>query len=80
MGWPLRHSLFPNVPPYISFNSHDAKNQYKLPAGRRFLKWKMSSITPLIVRKTLINTGFRLVVSECREFTFFPLKIIGVKC
>ncbi|XP_017779155.1 PREDICTED: tubulin polyglutamylase TTLL4-like isoform X2 [Nicrophorus vespilloides] len=60
-SWPLRDSLFPNIPPYIKFNRHDdAPN--KLPGGgHRFLKWKLSTITPIVVRKTLTNTGFRLV-------------------
>ncbi|CAG2060731.1 unnamed protein product, partial [Timema podura] len=28
---------------------------------QRLLKWKLSTITPLVVRRTLLNTGFRLV-------------------
>lgn len=28
---------------------------------RRCLKWKLSSITPLVVRKTVINSGFRVI-------------------
>lgn len=62
--WPLRQSLFPNVPPYISFNSYDATAPYKLPHSSKVLKWKMSTITPLLVRRTVTNTGFRLVRSE----------------
>lgn len=62
--WPIRESLFPNVSPYIKFNSHDAEVPFVLPEGRRYLKWKLSTITPILVRKTLINTGFRLVRSE----------------
>lgn len=62
--WPLRNSLFPNVPPYISFNTYDAATPYKLPNSSKALKWKLSTITPVLVRRTLTNTGFRLVRSE----------------
>ncbi|XP_015607158.1 tubulin polyglutamylase TTLL4 isoform X2 [Cephus cinctus] len=58
---PFRRSLFPNVPPYISFQSHDSQGQSNLPFEiRRHLKWRLSSITPLLVRRTLTNSGFRL--------------------
>ncbi|GJQ80119.1 hypothetical protein Trydic_g19400 [Trypoxylus dichotomus] len=59
--WPLRESLFPHIPPYINFNTFDAQARYDLPQGRRHLKWKLSTITPILVRKTLQNTGFLLV-------------------
>ncbi|KRT81953.1 hypothetical protein AMK59_5588 [Oryctes borbonicus] len=59
--WPLRESLFPHIPPYISFNTYDAKTRFNLPPGRRYLKWKLSTITPIVVRKTLQNTGVLLV-------------------
>ncbi|GLV34593.1 Tubulin tyrosine ligase-like 4A [Carabus blaptoides fortunei] len=59
--WPVRPSLFRHVPPYILFSAHDAE-PFKLPPGvARFLKWRLSTITPVVVRKTLSNTGFRLV-------------------
>lgn len=63
-GWPLRHSLFPNIPPYLRFISHENEIAVKLPAGKKFFKWKLSTITPIIVRKTLTNSGFVLVRSE----------------
>ncbi|XP_060522806.1 tubulin monoglutamylase TTLL4-like isoform X2 [Cylas formicarius] len=59
--WPVRPSLFPNIPPYIKFRSHDTETAYKVPVGRKFFKWKLSTITPIIVRKTLTNSGFALV-------------------
>lgn len=62
--WPVRSSLFPNVPPYIAFAAHDAQQNVLPPGVGRFLKWRLSTITPVIVRKTLQNTGFRLVKSE----------------
>lgn len=61
VNWPLRESLFAHVPPYISFNSYDAPCPYVLPIGRKYLKWKLSTITPVVVRRTVINTGFSLV-------------------
>ncbi|XP_030768040.1 tubulin polyglutamylase TTLL4-like isoform X4 [Sitophilus oryzae] len=63
-SWPVRSSLFPNIPPYIKFRSPDLEIAYKLPAGKKFFKWKLSTITPVIVRKTLTNSGFALVRSE----------------
>ncbi|ENN71095.1 hypothetical protein YQE_12028, partial [Dendroctonus ponderosae] len=59
--WPVRSSLFPYVPPYVKFRPHDLETAYKLPCGRKFFKWKLSTITPIIVRKTLSNSGFALV-------------------
>lgn len=59
--WPIRESLFPNVPPYISFNSFNAEEPRKMPIGRRFFKWKLSTITPVVVRKVISNSGFPLV-------------------
>lgn len=64
VNWPLRESLFAHVPPYISFNSYDATSPYVLPNGKKYLKWKLSTITPVVVRRTLVNTGFTLVRSE----------------
>ncbi|XP_044253224.1 tubulin polyglutamylase TTLL4-like isoform X2 [Tribolium madens] len=60
-GWPLRPSLFPHIPPYIRFSTHDADSPIQVPAGRRLFKWKLSTITPAVVRKTLTNSGFALV-------------------
>ncbi|VVC41200.1 Hypothetical protein CINCED_3A015863 [Cinara cedri] len=57
----LRSSLFSNVPPYIRFTSHDVKGEsFPLPL-QRLLKWKLSSITPIVVRRTIQNSGFKLV-------------------
>ena len=59
---PLRKSLFANVPPYVAFESYDRIKRPTLPRPlRKHLKWRLTSITPLLVRKTLVNTGFRLV-------------------
>ncbi|XP_044740284.1 uncharacterized protein LOC123301553 isoform X2 [Chrysoperla carnea] len=64
----LRPSLFPNVPPYLRFYPHDQAGP-KLPATiQRQLKWRLSNITPVIVRKTLINSGFRLTREENNDW------------
>ncbi|KAK9887917.1 hypothetical protein WA026_000220 [Henosepilachna vigintioctopunctata] len=59
--WPIRESLFPNVPPYIAFSAFNAEESRKIPIGRKFFKWKLSTITPVIVRKVLTNSGFVMV-------------------
>ena len=62
--WPVRNSLFPHVPPYILFNTHNSDVPFTLPIGQKYLKWKLSRITPFIVKNTLTNSGFYLVRSE----------------
>ncbi|XP_019872064.1 tubulin monoglutamylase TTLL4 isoform X2 [Aethina tumida] len=59
--WPVRQSLFPYIPPYISFSAHSAEHPTKFPLGGRFFKWKLTTITPILVRQTLTNSGFALV-------------------
>lgn len=59
---PLRRSLFANVPPYVAFQSYDSTKIPNLPRSlRKHMKWRLTTITPLLVRKTLVNTGYRLV-------------------
>ncbi|XP_062547871.1 tubulin monoglutamylase TTLL4 isoform X5 [Armigeres subalbatus] len=58
---PLSPSLFPYVPPYITFSNHEEKGPDMPPAIHKVLKWKMTLITPIVVRKVLINSGFRLL-------------------
>ena len=54
---PIRPSYFPYVPPYINFCMHDEKSEV-LPAEiRKHLKWRMSTITPVVIRKTVGNSG-----------------------
>jgi hypothetical protein len=69
MQSPLAPSLFPNVPPFISFASFEEKGPDLPPVIHKILKWKLTSITPLLVRKVVLNTGFRLMKSEL--FTIF---------
>ncbi|GBP42687.1 Tubulin polyglutamylase TTLL4 [Eumeta japonica] len=62
----LRPSLFPRVPPYLNFVSAEETTPQKLPNSiQKHLKWKLTTITPIVVKKTLVNSGFRLVKSEC---------------
>ncbi|CAH2054752.1 unnamed protein product, partial [Iphiclides podalirius] len=62
----LRPSLFPRVPPYLKFVGHEETTPLKIPAPiQKHLKWKLTTITPIVVKKTLTNSGFRLVKSEC---------------
>ncbi|XP_039759976.1 tubulin polyglutamylase ttll-4-like isoform X2 [Pararge aegeria] len=62
----LRPSLFPRVPPYLKFIGHEETAPLKIPMPiQKHLKWKLTTITPIVVKKTLINSGFRLVKSEC---------------
>lgn len=57
----LRASLFPHVPPYIKFAAHDTKGVILPAAISRLLKWKLSTITPVVVRRTIMNSNFKLV-------------------
>ncbi|XP_045779216.1 tubulin polyglutamylase ttll-4-like isoform X1 [Maniola jurtina] len=62
----LRPSLFPRVPPYLKFVGHEETSPLKIPMPiQKHLKWKLTTITPIVVKKTLTNSGFRLVKSEC---------------
>ncbi|XP_075984355.1 uncharacterized protein LOC142982007 isoform X3 [Anticarsia gemmatalis] len=62
----LRQSLFPRVPPYLKFVGHEESASLKIPMPiQKHLKWKLTTITPIVVKKTLTNSGFRLVKSEC---------------
>ena len=58
---PFRKSLFANVAPYIAFQSHEC-NGSNLPHGiTKHLKWRLSTITPQLVRRTLTNSGYRMM-------------------
>ncbi|CAB3233718.1 unnamed protein product [Arctia plantaginis] len=62
----LRPSLFPRVPPYLKFVGPDETPVHKIPLPiQKHLKWKLTTITPIVVKRTLTNSGFRLVKSEC---------------
>lgn len=58
---PFAPSLFPNCPPYLTFSTHIEKGPAMPPIIQKILKWKLTTITPVIVRRILFNTGFRLL-------------------
>lgn len=64
---PFRRSLFSHVAPYIAFQLFDSKGPIVPYEVTRHLKWRLSTITPLIVRRTLANSGFRLM-KKCQEW------------
>jgi len=57
----LRFSMFQNLPPYLNFCLQDEKVAVLPWSIRRHLKWKLSTITPVVVRKTAVNSGFRII-------------------
>lgn len=61
---PLAPSLFSNVPPYITFATHEEKGPEMPAAVTKILKWKLTTITPIVIRKIVLNSGFRLLKSE----------------
>ncbi|XP_040563399.1 tubulin monoglutamylase TTLL4 [Lepeophtheirus salmonis] len=69
---PLSRSLFPHVPPSIHFYSHNRIPQRPLPLKlRQFLKWKLSNVTPAVIKRIVSNSGFRLLRknTNCAEWT-----------
>lgn len=56
----LIYSLFPNVSPTIYFGTRDERVE-KLPwEQRRLLRWKMSTVTPNIVKQTIGRSHFKI--------------------
>ncbi|KAL3831786.1 hypothetical protein ACJMK2_023490 [Sinanodonta woodiana] len=55
----LTVSLFPNVPPTITFVSDGEKVEQLQWEFRKLLKWRMSPITPNVVKGALSRSGFR---------------------
>ncbi|KAM5270967.1 tubulin monoglutamylase TTLL4 isoform 4-T12 [Hipposideros larvatus] len=56
----LVYSLFPNVPPTIYFSTRDERVE-KLPwEQRKLLRWKMSAVTPNIVKQTIGRSHFKI--------------------
>ncbi|KAG8432253.1 hypothetical protein GDO86_016770 [Hymenochirus boettgeri] len=53
-------SLFPNLPPTIYFGTTDEKVESLPWAQRKLLKWKMSTVTPNIVKQTIARSHFRV--------------------
>ena len=64
--YPLRKSLFPIVPPTLRFFSlTEDRNIVPLPVGvRNHLKWKLTNITPTLVRDIVRRSGFKMTRGE----------------
>ncbi|XP_037708738.1 tubulin polyglutamylase TTLL4 isoform X2 [Drosophila subpulchrella] len=54
-------SLFPYVPPYLSFSSNTKKGPRVPPDLHRVLKWRITNIMPKVVRLILANSGMRML-------------------
>ncbi|ESO93174.1 hypothetical protein LOTGIDRAFT_176747, partial [Lottia gigantea] len=71
----LRPSLFPNIPPTINFISENEKVELLPWEIRKLLKWRMSPITPNIVKSALARVGFRISKSKLKvyhSYSIFP--------
>ncbi|XP_053112737.1 tubulin monoglutamylase TTLL4 isoform X2 [Hemicordylus capensis] len=56
----LTCSLFPNVSPTVYFGTRDERVE-KLPwEQRKMLRWKMSTVTPNIVKQTIARSNFKI--------------------
>lgn len=56
----LTPSLFPNTPPTLYFATQDEKVELLPWAQRKPMKWKMSTVTPNIVKQTIARSHFRI--------------------
>ena len=66
---PLKRSLFSNVPPTINFVHHNEVSVVSIPGElRKLLRWKLSNITPAVVKRVVTNSGFRLMRKTCTEW------------
>merc|ERR1719397_2119951 len=66
----LRQSLFSNIPPTINFMLHNEMSAHQLHNDlRKQLKWKLSNITPAIVKRCASNSGFRLMRRNCQDWS-----------
>ncbi|CAF0838743.1 unnamed protein product [Rotaria sordida] len=57
-------SLFINVPPTIRFCTENQRIEPLPLPLRKMMKWKMSTITPNVVKNTITRSGFRLINSD----------------
>lgn len=65
----LSASLFPNVPPYLNFSSHAERGPPMPPSLHKVLKWKLSPVMPKIVKRVVLNSGFRIIKSKYLNVT-----------
>ncbi|RUS86303.1 hypothetical protein EGW08_005947, partial [Elysia chlorotica] len=56
----FRFSLFNKIPPTLNFVSEGEKAEQLPWELRKLLKWKMSPITPIVVKVALARVGFRV--------------------
>lgn len=63
-------SLFPNVPPFLSFSTHTDKRPPMSPYLYKVLKWKLTNVMPKLIRRVLISSGFRLLKSILVTFKY----------
>ncbi|XP_063789944.1 tubulin monoglutamylase TTLL4 isoform X2 [Pseudophryne corroboree] len=56
----LTPSLFPNIPPTVYFGTQDEKVELLPWTQRKLMKWKMSTVTPNIVKQTIARSHFRV--------------------
>ncbi|CAG0919488.1 unnamed protein product [Notodromas monacha] len=64
----LRPSLFSGVPPTINFALHNTHAEEVPPFLKKHLRWKLSNLTPLVVRKVLGHSNLRLMKSDSTEW------------
>lgn len=60
----LTPSLFSHVPPTINFCKYDETTETLPEEISKILKWRFTTITPLIVRKTILNSGYKITKSK----------------
>ncbi|KAK2711574.1 tubulin monoglutamylase TTLL4-like isoform X2 [Artemia franciscana] len=60
----VRVSRFSNLPPFIYFPPAEERGADLPQDLAKNMKWKLSTITPLVVREALKSTGFRLIKSK----------------
>nr|XP_014030156.1 unnamed protein product [Salmo salar] len=53
-------SLFPLTPPTLYFSTADQRVELLPPDQRKLLKWKMSTVTPNIVKHTIARSHFKV--------------------
>ncbi|CAF4620471.1 unnamed protein product, partial [Rotaria magnacalcarata] len=57
-------SLFTNVPPTVRFCTENQRIEPLPLPLRKMLKWKMSTITPNVVKNAVTRSGFRLISGD----------------
>ncbi|KAH9524644.1 Tubulin polyglutamylase ttll4 [Bulinus truncatus] len=58
-------SIFKNIPPTLNFVSEGEKTE-QLPWDlRKLMKWKLSPITPIVVKSAIARIGFKITKKNC---------------